>query len=46
MIPLSGWGQGGAGTRENKGGRWAGSGSHVRVGGGRRMRDIKFLMTF
>ena len=36
----------GTGTRENRGGRWAGSGSHVRAGGGRRMRDIKFFNDF
>ena len=41
-----------AGTRENTGGRWeagghgAGCGSHVRAGGGRRMRDIKFFNDF
>ena len=45
----------GAGTRENRGRRWAGSGrrgdgagcgSHVRAGGARRMRDIKFFNDF
>ena len=39
------------GTRENRGSRWAGSGrrrseNHVKVGGGRRMRDIKFFNDF
>ena len=50
---LSGGGQGGAETRENRSGRWAGSGrdgaecgSHVKAGGGRRMRDIKFFDDF
>ena len=41
----------GAGTRENRGGRWAGSGrrrSGMRESceGGRRMRDIKFFNDF
>ena len=41
----------GAGIRENTGGRWTGSGrrqSGMRESceGGRRMRDIKFLMNF
>ena len=43
----------GAGTRENRGGRWAeaggdgaGCGSHVRAGGGKRMRDIKYFNDF
>ena len=40
-----------AGTRENRGRRWVGSGrrqseSHVKAGGGRRMRDIKFFNDF
>ena len=47
----SGGGGQGAGTRENRGGRWAGGDevecrSHVRAGGGRRMRDIKFFNDF
>ena len=40
-------------TRENKGERWAGSGGdgagcggHMRLEGGRRMRDIKFFNDF
>ena len=41
----------GAGTQENKGGRWAGgdgsrSGSHARAGGGKRMRDTKCFNNF
>ena len=35
-----------AGGGPEAGGHGAGCGSHVRAGGGRRMRDIKFLMTF
>ena len=43
----------GAGTRGNRGGRWAGSGRRrsgmresCEAGGGRRMRDIKFFNDF
>ena len=36
----------GAGTWENKGGRWAGCGSHARAGDRRRMRNIKFFNDF
>ena len=47
----------GAGTRENKGGRWAGGeresggggtgcGNHARAGGRRTMRNIKFFNDF
>ena len=41
----------GAGTRENRGGRWAGSerrrsGMRESCEGGRRMRDIKFFNDF
>ena len=50
--PYSG-GEQGTGTRESKGGGWARSGGdgegcecHVRAGGGRRRRDIKFFYNF
>ena len=53
MAPRLVEGGRGAGTRENRGGRWTGSGrrrsgmrDHVRTGGGRRMRDIKFFNDF
>ena len=36
----------GAGGRREAGGDGAGCGSHVKAGGGRRIGDIKFLMTF
>ena len=36
----------GAGGGREAGGDGAGYGSHVKAGGGRRIRDIKFLMTF
>ena len=36
----------GAGGGQEAGGDGAGCGSHVRAVGERRMRDIKFLMTF
>ena len=35
-----------AGGGREAGGDGAGCGSHVRVGGGRRMRDIKFFNDF
>ena len=36
----------GAGGGREAGGDGAGCGSHVRAGGGRRMRDIKFFNNF
>ena len=36
----------GAGGGREAGGDGAGCGSHVRAGGGRRMRDIKFFNDF
>ena len=36
----------GAGSGREAGGDGAGCGSHVRAGGGRRMRDIKFFNDF
>ena len=42
----SGGGQGGGNPGREARGDGAGCGSHVRVGGGRRMRDIKFFNDF
>ena len=45
----TGWrqpGRIGAGGGRETGGDGAGCGSHVRAGGGRRMRDIKFFNDF
>ena len=45
----TGWrepGRIGAGGGREAGGNGAGCGSHVRAGGGRRMRDIKFFNDF
>ena len=35
-----------AGNRREAGGDGAGCGSHVKAGGGKKMRDVKFLNDF